>query len=215
MRKLIIPLCCIIMVGCREESPIDDGSPSVVGYRIEGSVVDSVNKGMYGVTIRLAYTYLFIDSESPPSRALIVPHAGTAQIKIYDMFDTEIREIFNGSVDSGEINYPWNFYDNGSQHVGSGLYYYSFSLDDARLVFYPILVDSAITTFTDNTGSFTIDDVHFPIGITVPRFSRNGTFLGNFLIFNTVQLIFELNPYRSVQEVTMSRGRLVTVKHVL
>jgi hypothetical protein len=215
MRKFIIPLCFIVLVGCREESPIDDGSPSVVGYRIEGSVVDSVNKGIYGVSVRLAFTYLFVDSVSPESRVLIVPHAGNVQIRIYDMFDQEVREIFNGDVGPGEIEFPWDYCDDEARHVGSGLYYYSYTLDDKELLWYPILIDSAMTSFTDNTGSFAISDVHFPIGATVPRFSHDGTFLGNFLVYNTVQLIFELFPYRFVREVTMSKGRLVTVKQIL
>jgi hypothetical protein len=215
MRKFIIPLCFIVLVGCREESPIDDGAPSIVGYRIEGSVVDSVNKGIYGVSVRLAYTYLFVDSVPPESRVLIIPHAGNVRIRIYNMFDQEVREIFNGDVGPGEIEFPWDYHDNEVRHVGSGLYYYSYTLDDQELLWYPILIDSAMTSFTDNTGSFAISDVYFPIGATVPRFSRDGTFLGNFLVYNTVQLIFELYPHRSVREVTMSKGRLVTVKQIL
>jgi hypothetical protein len=215
MQKFIIPFCFIFLMGCREESPIDDGTPSIVGYRIEGSVVDSVNKGIYGVTVRLAYTYLFVDSVPPKSRVLTVPHSGKVRIRIYDIFNQEVREIFNGDVGPGEIEFPWDYHNNDQRHVGSGLYYYSYTLDDQELVWYPILIDSAMTTFTDNTGCFAISDVHFPIGATVPRFSGDGTFLGNFLVYNIVQLIFERNPHRSVREVTMSKGRLVTVKQIL
>jgi hypothetical protein len=215
MRKFIIPLCCIILVGCREESPVDDTAPLIDGYRIEGFVVDSMNHGLYGVSVQLAYTYLFIDSARPESRVVNIPHAGNARIRIFDMFNQEVREIFNGHVDPGVIDFPWDYHDNDVQHVGSGLYYYSCTLDDQELLWYPILIDSALTSFTDNTGSFAISDVHFPIGATIPRFSHDGTFLGNYMVYNTVQMIFTLFPRRSVQEVTMSKGRLVAVKQIL
>ena len=214
MRILIVPLCFLVLLGCRDESQINDGSPSISGYRIEGSVVDSMNSGIYGVTVRLAYTFLFVDSLLPDSRELYAPHPGTAQIRIYTMFNTVIRELYDGYVDEGSLVISWNRTDGTGRHVGSGLYYFSFSLDGAEIFSYPILIDSALTTFTDNTGRFAIEDVHFPIGVTVPRFSTDGKFLGNFLVFDTVQLIFELSQRRIVREVTVSKGRLATVKQI-
>lgn len=215
MRKILIPLFCFALVGCRDESPNGTDSSSVNGYRIEGSVVDSLDRGILDVSVELAYTYVFIDSEPPASRQLIVPHSGTVQITIYDMYSTPVRNLFNGDAGSGEMNIPWDQCDNFKRPVGSGLYFYSFSVDNKELVVYPILVDSALTTFTDPDGKFAIDDVHFPIGATVPRFSSDGKFLGNYLVFNAVNLIFGL-PWRSaVHELVLTEGRLATVKQTL
>jgi hypothetical protein len=215
MRIFFLPLWCIVLVGCREESPINDTALLIDGYRIEGSVVDSVNHGIYGVTVRLAYTYLFIDSVQPESRVLNISHAGNMRIRIYDMFNQEVREIYNGYANPGQYDIPWDYHDNAIRHVGSGLFYYSCTLDDQEILWYPILYDSAMTSFTDNSGNFAISDIHFPIGATVPLFSSDGTFRGNYMVYNTVQLIFELYPHRSVREMTMSKGRLVTVKQIL
>ncbi len=215
MRKFIIPLCFIVLVGCREELPIDEGSTIIVGYRIEGSVVDSLGRGLNSVSIRLAYTYAFVDSVPPESRRLIVPHAGMVRIQIFDMYDNMIRQIFTGNVAQGEIDAPWDYRDSLERSVGSGLFWYSFFLDGEELVSYPILIDSAITTSTDVTGSFTVEDIHFPVGYIVPRFSNDGTFLGNFLIFNSVRLIFELYPRSATREVTLNRGRLARLKQTL
>ncbi|MGD0337421.1 MAG: hypothetical protein ABSB78_01390 [Bacteroidota bacterium] len=215
MRKLLIPLYFFALVGCREELPVDEGSPRIVGYRIEGSVVDSLDRGIGDVSVRLAYTYIFIDSVLPESRQLIVPHTGTVKIKIFDMSNSMIRQLFAGDVGPGEIYYPWDYRDSQRRYVGSGLYFYSFSLDEEELVSYPILIDSAVTTSTENDGYFAIEDVHFPIGAIVPRFSKEGIFGGNFLIFNTVNLIFELDAHRVVREVTLHQSQVVTLKQTL
>jgi hypothetical protein len=201
-----------MLAGCRDELPIDSGSPSVVGYRIEGSVVDSLERGVSGVAVRLAYTYLFVDSEPPQSRRLIVPHTGSVVIDIYDLYDNIVRQVFSGNVGPGEISYSWDHRDGFGRLVGSGLYFYSFSLDGQELVGYPILVDSAVTASTDSSGNFVVEDIHFPIGATIPRFSNSGTFLGNFLIYGTVNLIFGIDDRSAVREVTLSEGRLITLK---
>lgn len=215
MRILFGLTLAVIVAGCRDVVPVDNNSTTTAGYQVQGIVVDSTGHGIPGVAVRVAYTYVFYDSVSPGPLIVNVPGTGYVLIRIFDNYNNVVQQLYDALHVPGIMNVPWNFRDSLGVAVGSGVYYYSFSFDGTELLWYPILVDSAVTARTDSDGNFTINDLNFPVGSIVPRFTSDGTFLGNFTIYDQVDLLFSLGRRSAVQLIAITPDRVTNVKQVL
>ncbi len=216
MRTLAVLISVAVLAGCRDVVPIDNGTSPVTGYEIQGTVTDSTGHPIFGVAVRLAYTYVFYDSTPPGPTTVIVPHAGALQVGIYDKYSNLVRTLYDGPAAAGAtVDRSWNRVDSLGRAVGSGVYYYDVALDGGSILDYPILVDSAATAYTDNTGSFTIGDAFFPVGAIAPRFGSGGTFLGNFIVYDRVNLLFSIDSRSGSQTVAVTTGNAAIVKQVL
>ena len=62
-----------------------------------------------------------------------VPSAGYAEVTIYDILGRQVKDIFGGNVQRGEVIVNWSISDHEAEDVKSGIYFYRISFGDRSL----------------------------------------------------------------------------------
>ncbi|MCX6142280.1 MAG: hypothetical protein NTZ35_03580 [Ignavibacteriales bacterium] len=204
MRALSLGVLLVVLsgcaLGCQRELPYQTSPEQpIVGYRIEGYVIDHLGVPLKGVRVGVWYDYEFVDTLRPPSSTFFVDDSTkNVLVRVLD-HNQKVRAILlEGHSPVGPLEVEWGKRDSYGNLVPSGVYTVDFSQNGVHKASYTVLVDGAVTTVTDSLGYYAILDENLPIGFyPAPRYSSyDSQFTGNYSITSSITLELYLDIHR-------------------
>ncbi len=170
--RLMLVLLLGSVPGCERELPFQTSPEKpIVGYQIEGYVMDRLGTPLKGVRVGVWYDYEFVDTVQVPSANFFVDDpTKNVLIRVLDRNQKVRAILFEGLSAVGRLNFEWNKRDSHGIPVPSGVYTVDFSMNGVSRASYTVVVDGAVTAVTDTLGYYMIPDENLPVGFyPVPR----------------------------------------------
>ena len=188
---LVIAFLGLVESGCRDPG-LDDGTPSIDGYRIEGTILDGLDQPIPGIDIMVYYDTLYVSNSPVPTRPYTLTSTGEyVTIDVYNSEDNVVRNLYAGTPSGPTVYVPWDKRRGDGSLAGSGLYTIRYVSGGQIRHSYDIAIHGHVTAETDSSGNFIVDNVNLPIDyFPAPFYSNSDTFLGNYRILDWVWLEF-------------------------
>jgi hypothetical protein len=204
-----------VLWGCERELTTEP-EEEIEGYQIKGRVSDRLGIPVEGAEIYLYFYYETVDTGPEPDYTFHNSISGALNVvQVFDAEDNLVRTLMNIRLMSGTFTVQWNKLDSVSRPVPSGAYTFKHFINGGKVKSYTIVIDGTLTSVTDSTGVYVINNKNLPIGFyPVPFYNNDSTrFIDNRSVMSDVVLrIFsppDVTPriYRDV-EVHLVRGRV-------
>ena len=207
-----IVFATFVEFGCRDFGLAGPDS-QVVGYRIEGSILDGLDQPIDSLDIHLYYDLAYVSNTPEPVRAysVVVPEESVT-VNVYDIENQIVRNLYTGSSSGSSFYVPWNKRGNNGALVESGVYVVRYQVGGGVRHSYDVVADGHVTARTDRDGLFTIENANLPIDYyPAPLYDNSDNFLGNFHILGFVRLEFTISNTLYYHYVSLNKDKVTHV----
>jgi len=191
VRYVLFAVMCFTLISCREIQTLSF-PVSIKGYQLNGSLTAVNGVPIGGTEVRLYYNYEIVALEPADTQVVMVTNpTRIVDIAVYTEKYAFVKQLYLGYMQVGPVpRARWTGVDYKGNFVPSGKYYIRYVLDTVIVKYSPVLVEGAVTAYTDETGKFKIVNDNLPVGEIFDFYRPDGTFYGVLRVLPDIGLQF-------------------------